>query len=130
MVLEKNMIFVNKSGSYKASHEQLPLYELRKEQEENAREVSGPEMDRKILQPKAENREKKRIVGEHDLVRRVDPNGEGRGVVQEVFGLCSVPSGSETDEPLWIRKEGHEGHGKMFQKHSQARKRRCPGHEC
>ena len=30
------------------------------------------------------------------------------GMVQEVYGLCAVPSGAEAEEPLQTRKEGHE----------------------
>ena len=44
-------------------------------------------------------------VGGHDMVRR---HWRDLGVVQDVFGLCAVPSGAEGDEPLQTRKERHE----------------------
>ena len=37
-------------------------------------------------------------LGGHDMVGRVDPNGEAP-VVQQALGLCS-PSGAELGEPL------------------------------
>ena len=30
-------------------------------------------------------------------------------MVQKVFGLCVAPLGAKIDEPLPIRKDGHEG---------------------
>ena len=46
-------------------------------------------------------------LGWHDTVRRLDRHGEAFGVVQEVLGLCAVPSGIEADEPLQAREERH-----------------------
>ena len=36
------------------------------------------------------------------------PKWRGLGVVQKVLGLCAVPLGAETDEPLQARTDGHE----------------------
>ena len=49
------------------------------------------------------------------MVRRVHPTGEAF-VVQEVFGLCPVPSGAEADESLHTRKEDATEHGKMLKR--------------
>ena len=35
-------------------------------------------------------------------------------MVQEVFGPCSVSSGTEADTPLWARKEDMKGCGKTL----------------
>ena len=58
--------------------------------------------------PKLKRWRKAHLEG-HEFAR-VHPNG--LGVVQEVFGLRSAPSGAEIDDPLQTRKEGH---GRVWQ---------------
>ena len=41
---------------------------------------------------------------EHDMVRRMGPNGAALVLVQDMFGLCSVPSGTEVAGQLQARK--------------------------
>ena len=48
------------------------------------------------------------------------------GVVQEVLRVCSVSSGTEVDEPLWARTEGHDGTWSHVEKNSAVRKREIP----
>ena len=46
------------------------------------------------------------------------------GVVQEAFRVFSVLSGTEADEPLEARTEGHEGRWKHVENNLHGRKRR------
>ena len=56
------------------------------------------------------------------MVRRVHPTGEAF-VVQEVFGLCPVPSGAEADESLHTRKERRDRARKNVEKNLQTQGR-------
>ena len=47
------------------------------------------------------------------MVRKVRPNGEAT-VVQEVFGLCAVSSGTEAGGPLQTKKQDTKENGEMF----------------
>ena len=104
-------------------HEQIPLYEMRKEQQEveDAREVRGSKVQ-------VENIAKKRMR-ESTTWREERIRMARLGVVQEVFWVCSVLSGTEADEPLEARTEGHEGAWKHVEKNLHERKRRGLGQE-
>ena len=73
-------------------HEAIPVYEKRKKQQtyQDARVSVRDQGWDWNSNPKL--KKEKRAIGR---ARR-----RGAGVVQEVLGLCSVPSGAETDEPL------------------------------
>ena len=46
------------------------------------------------------------------------------GSVQEVFGLCAVPSEANADEPLQIREERHDSVRENVENNPQARRRK------
>ena len=58
----------------------------------------------KDFNPKLEETEKRRF-GRACHGWKSGPKWRGVGVVQEVFGLCAVPSGTKADAPLLTRKE-------------------------
>ena len=61
------------------------------------------------------------------MVRRMGPNGAVLVLVQDMFGLCSVPSGTEVAGQLQARKT-RKSTGNV-ENNSQVRKRKGTGQE-
>ena len=64
------------------------------------------------------------------MERDFNPYGEALVWCREVFGLCAVPSGTEADESLKARKEGHDRPRNVLQIILKEQKRRCAGQGC
>ena len=57
---------------------------------------------------------RKKYLGGHDLVRRVDRQGRGSDMEKKVFGLCEAKNGTKTDEYLQAGTDGYPWVSKML----------------
>ena len=65
-------------------------------------------------------------LAEHDMVRRVDPNGEALVWCRKVFGLYSMPFCAGVDEPLQTRQKKDRRELRMLEKFSNWEEREIP----
>ena len=70
-------------------------------------------MDGEGLQPQVANMSEEAHLGEHDMVRRMGPNGAVLVLVQDMFGPCLVPSGPKLMNSC--RPERHERAREKFE---------------
>ena len=47
-------------------------------------------------------------VGEHDMARRMDGQGESVDMLQKMLSLCATKNGTKIDEPLQAGERGHK----------------------
>ena len=116
-VYEEKWISVEKNGSQEASH-------VRTDQQEgeNAWEMLFPKAAGQGFQSQAEQVEKS-ASGRTRHGEESEHEIGSLGVVQKVFRLSTMLSGTEPDEPLQDRKERHELTLETFENISRSRRR-------
>ena len=77
---------------------------------------------------KDSNLKLKRLGQRHGEENR--PEWRSLGVVQEVFGVCSVPIGATADESLQTRKDVNERERKDVEKNRHTRRRKGARQKC
>ena len=65
----------------------------------------------------------KRHLGGHDLVRRVDRQGEVLILVQEMLGLCETMNPTKIDELLQAAASGRQGTWQAIKTNTDSRRR-------